>query len=219
MIQFYNPQTHRWQNEPIRDEKYYYNVSTETWDEIPDRGEEPTICRVPQKKERHWLVTAIPLWLLVIAIFAFLVWERHLIAYVDGKKVIDISYTLFESKLNNIILYDQNENQAAKLTGHFDWGSKKLIYTQSGPNEDTYMECYYINGILAARIEHYGNDLRSIFYSSDGLIESLEETINGVTYVYTFNQNAGEKRDENQIYNPEYLTNRHSLDARTEDYI
>ncbi len=209
MIRFYNPQTRKWQDEPVRDEKYFYNVMTESWEEIPDRGEEPTICRTPQKKERHWLVTAIPLWILIIAIFTFFVWERHLTAYVDGKKVIDISYTLFENKLNNIVFYDQNENQAAKLSGHFDWGTKKVVFTQSGPNDDIYMDCYYIDGILTARIEHYGNNTRTIFYSSDGLVESLEETINGVTCVYTFQQETGERRDENQLYNPEYLIERH----------
>ena len=216
MIQFYNPQTKEWQDEPVRDQEQLYNTMDEEWEKIPDCGEEPIIYRVPVrkiKKERHWLVTAIPIWILIIAIFTFLVWERHLTAYVDGKKVIDISYALFESKINNIIFYDQNENQAAKLSGHMDWGVNRLIYSQSGPSDDIYMNCYYENGILAVRAEHYGNDSRTITYSEDGLIESLEETINGVTYVYTFKQETIEKRDENQLYEPEYLIDRHSHDT------
>lgn len=208
MIRYYKSQTQKRLSEPIYDEKYYFNAMTGNWEEIPDRGEEPTICRIPQKKERHWLVTAIPIWLLVIAVFTFLVWERHLTAYVDGKKVIDISYTLFENKLNRIVFYDQNENQATKLTGHFDWGTKKMIYRQSGPSDDIYMDCYFVNGMLTVRVEHYGDNTRTIIYSSDGLIESLEETVNGVTCVYTFKQELGEKRDDNQLYSPEYLIDR-----------
>ena len=211
MIQFYSPQTRKWLDEPVRDQEQSCNTACEERKGVPGHDEEPMIDRVPAKKEkneRHWLVTAVPIWILVIAVFVFLVWERHLTAYVDGKKVIDISYTLYGNTLNNIVFYDQNENQAAQLSGSMDWGVNKLVCTRSGSGDDIYMDCYYVNGMLAARAEHYGNNSRTIKYSEDGLIETLEETINGVTYVYTFKRETIEIRDENQLFIPEHLMDR-----------
>ncbi len=136
----------------------------------------------------------------------FIAGERHLTAYVDGKKVIDITYAICNSSPKEIVFYDQNEQKATRIYQRINWGVEKIDYKYSGPNDDTYIKYYYSYGIPLAKFEYRGNDSRTIVYTSDGLVDSMEETINGITNVYTYRKELVERKDETQPSHPVLMT-------------
>lgn len=204
------PQLHKWLSES--DERvrvYRFDPETEdTWYEIPNPHEKSEISHIPQKKERHWLLSAIPLWIAAIAITFFLCSERHLIAYDEDRPVIDISYTIWGNQLNRVILYDQYGKTAATLSRHNGFGARKLIMTYSSNTgeDDVYMDIYYTNNLQpVARVEHFGWDnTKTIYYTETGLIDFMEETMDGRTTIYRFIQ----QQDESLPYIPELVSDR-----------
>ena len=203
------PQTRRWLSPQAKEKVtvYRFDPASGLWYEIPNPNEESEISHTPQKKERHWLLTAIPLWIAVIAVTVFLCSERHLIAKTDeGMPIMDISYSIWGNQLNRVILYDQHGEKAATLNRYNGFGTEKLrMRYSSGDNDEVYMDIYYINLQPAARFEHYGEASREIYYAENGLVESLEETIDGRKIVYKFIQ----QQDESLGYTPDLVRECH----------
>ena len=117
----------------------------------------------------------------------------------------DISYSIWQNQLNQVILYGPYGEKAATLSQRNGFGARKLIMNFSGDNadDDVYMYIYYTDHLRpTARVEHYGiNNTRTIYYAENGLVESMEETTDGITTVYRFVQ----QQDDRLIYPPELL--------------
>lgn len=109
----------------------------------------------------------------------------------------DIRFSILDSTPRDITLYDQHGNKAAKLSRVNSFAAEKMIisYTRDDNNR---MEIYYLNGIIdfPTSLVNYDSDgsRREIFYSSDGLIDKLEETKPDGTknIVYTFRKEPDE---------------------------
>ena len=146
----------------------------------PDYGANPLDDGKPQKKERHWLATAIPAWLGIIAVFALLVWPRQLTGYTaEGKKAVEVNYTLWGGTLDSIEFFDQCGQESGNLRKANEWGSEWFILTETTEQEDTYTEYCFIHGRLCVRYDHQGPLVRKISYDTNGYIVSIEE--NGQT--------------------------------------
>ena len=169
--------------------RYRYNVYADRWERCPDEDDDSMNHCLSENKKKSWVISAIPWWILAICVFLFLVWERHLVVNYDGRAYIDISYQLLSREPDDITVYDQRGEKSIRLAKNNDFGIKHSIWNLSGGGTDTYTRFVYDGGLLAARIDQYGSlKTRIIYYSSDGLIIRMQETVNGSTQIYSFSQ-------------------------------
>lgn len=148
----------------------------------PDYGMYPADYEKPQKKERHWIWTALPIWLGIIAVFAFLVWPRQLTGYTsDGKKAVEVNYTIWSGTLNSIEFYDQQEKKSGVLKKRNEWGTEAFILTETTDREDTYTEYLFVRRRLCDRYDFQGPFTRKICYDANGFIADFEENGSDMT--------------------------------------
>lgn len=174
---------------------FHYNLTEKTWKEIPNPEK---IHDTGHTQEKHWFIEGLPLFILIIAMFVFLAWERHLVIhYADGEKYMEIRFSILDSKPRDIILYDQQGNKAAKLNRVNGYAAERVVISYTR-DDNSRTEIYYLNGIIdfPSSLVNYDSDgsKREIFYSSDGLIDKLEETKPDGTknIVYTFRKEPDE---------------------------
>ncbi len=186
----------------FKEESYSYNLETNRWEKDPEDG--PHIIRkyrIRNIPKRHGWLRVAALFILIAVVSALLFRSWHLAGFADGKKMIDVSYSIADN-LHCVDFYDSNGNRAARLLESNKWGKDRISVTRSGPDDDTYMKCIYTDGILWLREEYWGEDYRIVYYDiQTGLPETMEETIGGRTRKYTFRQEVKEETD----FTPELL--------------
>ncbi len=176
---------------------FRYTPSDKTWRVIPNPEEDPA-TRQLQKKEKHWFIEGLPVFILIIALFVFLAWEQHLVVYyADGGKYMDIRFSILDSEPRDITLYDQQGNKAGKLNRVNGFAAERLVISYNRDDRSR-TDIIYLNGIIdfPSSLVNYDSDgmKREIFYSSDGFIDKLEETKPDGTKrtVYTFRKEQDE---------------------------